>query len=122
MVYDTVNGVTIVPKVWGREVWMVNRPEYCGKILEMFRDARTSVHYHERKVETMYCLQGAFDVKFWQNGYPGEMSHNLLEVGGSIHIPKGLIHSLVGIGLENKLIEISTQHFDEDSIRLNKGG
>ena len=27
----------VEPKGWGREVWIANNPQYCGKILEIKR-------------------------------------------------------------------------------------
>ncbi len=39
--------VHIEPKGWGREAWIANTPLYCGKILEIEKGKRCSLHYHQ---------------------------------------------------------------------------
>ena len=36
-----------VPKGWGYEHWIVNKKEYCGKILFFKKGKRCSWHYHK---------------------------------------------------------------------------
>ena len=38
----------------------------------------------------------------------------------TMHIPQGLIHQFIGLK-NSKILEISTQHFEEDSHRIMKG-
>ena len=40
-----------VPKGWGFEKWIVNKPEYCGKLLYFVKGKRCSWHYHKIKDE-----------------------------------------------------------------------
>ena len=44
-------------KVWGNEEWIVNR-EYCGKLLNLKKGFRCSIHHHKIKDETFYILRG----------------------------------------------------------------
>jgi hypothetical protein len=46
--------VNVVPKTWGREVWIVNNETYCGKILYITAGKTGSLHYHRHKTETFY--------------------------------------------------------------------
>ena len=45
----------IVPKGWGYEKWIVNKSEYCGKLLYFMRDKKCSWHYHKLKDEINSC-------------------------------------------------------------------
>ena len=44
----------------------------------------------------------------------------ILEQGDSFHVPVGLRHQMLGLE-ETELFEFSTQHFEADSIRVEKG-
>ena len=49
---------TFVPKGWGYEDWIVNKKEYCGKLLFFKKHRGCSWHYHKRKDETFYVQSG----------------------------------------------------------------
>src|SRR5262252_2427182 len=51
--------IRIVPKGWGREVWIVNGDLYCGKILEIRKGKRCSLHFHKIKNESFYLRTDA---------------------------------------------------------------
>ena len=51
--------VRIVPKGWGREVWIANGDLYCGKILEINKGKRLSLHYHKIKSRILLSARGA---------------------------------------------------------------
>ena len=111
---------THVEKVWGNELWVVNTPLYCGKMLEVRKGHHTSMHFHGEKHETMLCVEGEFRIDFLD--ITGDLVSRPLGQGESIVIPPLLPHSIYGIGDFNMLIEFSTQHFDHDSIRVGKPG
>jgi mannose-6-phosphate isomerase-like protein (cupin superfamily) len=50
--------VNVVPKSWGREVWIVNNETYCGKILYITAGKTGSLHFHQHKTETFYLRVG----------------------------------------------------------------
>ena len=50
--------VNVVPKTWGREVWIVNNQTYCGKILYITAGKTGSLHFHQHKTETFYLRVG----------------------------------------------------------------
>ena len=59
-------------------------------------------------------------IKFsWQDEI-ANASEILLRVGESFHVPQGLRHQMKAVE-ETELFEISTTHFDSDSIRIVKG-
>ena len=43
-----------VPKGWGYEHWIVNKEDYCGKLLFFKKGKRCSWHYHKLKDETFH--------------------------------------------------------------------
>jgi len=53
-----------VPKGWGYEHWIVNKKEYCGKILFFKKGKRCSWHYHKLKDETFYIQSGRLEVTY----------------------------------------------------------
>jgi mannose-6-phosphate isomerase-like protein (cupin superfamily) len=108
-----------VEKSWGSEEWIVNSPKYCGKLLRINKDKSTSWHYHKLKDEVMYVHTGKVKIK---HGRKEDINHFCnIEVtlwpGESFHIPTGLIHQITALE-DTELFEFSTEHFDEDSIRI----
>lgn len=123
-----------VPKGWGEEEWIVNKKEYCGKLLKFKKDKKCSVHYHSLKDETFYLHKGKVEMH-WQDPYDSEIgwtdaalmeqfdkSHKvvILEAGDSFYVPQRRIHQVVALE-DSEVFEFSTEHFDEDSHRLRKG-
>lgn len=109
-----------VQKIWGSEVWIVNTPLYCGKMLEVGKDHHTSMHFHAIKHETMFCCEGEFRIDFIDSN--GNVIGRRLVQGESVVIPPNTPHSIHGVGDCNILFEFSTQHFDQDSVRVGKPG
>ncbi|PIN90216.1 cupin domain-containing protein [Candidatus Pacearchaeota archaeon CG10_big_fil_rev_8_21_14_0_10_34_76] len=107
-------------KGWGRELWIANSQLYCGKILEVRKDKKCSIHYHKLKDETFYILDGKILIELYPDGYPGNLDTLVMNPGDTIHIPQHLPHRFTGIE-DSRILEISTQHFEEDSYRLLRG-
>lgn len=134
------------PKGWGWERWIVNKPEYCGKLLFIAKDRHLSLHYHKKKDETFYLqsgeirlfyfddlakLQEAIDEarECYTDGHRGEIIWNsvlqvcdsiVLKPGDNFHIPVGRAHSMWA-RRDSELYEFSTFHEESDSYRLLKG-
>ena len=53
-----------VPKGWGYEKWIVNKPEYCGKLLFFEKGKQCSWHYHKLKDEVFYLQSGKLLVRY----------------------------------------------------------
>jgi mannose-6-phosphate isomerase-like protein (cupin superfamily) len=111
---------TFVSKGWGYEDWIVNKPEYCGKLLFFKKGKMCSWHYHEKKDETFYVQRGELKVIYGWDDDITKAKTVTLEPGDSFHVPVGLRHQMVGM-LDTDMFEFSTTHFDEDSYRVTNG-
>lgn len=112
--------IKFVPKGWGFEKWIVNKEEYCGKLLYFVKGKRCSWHYHKLKDEVFYVQSGKILVKFSHED-DIETAHNTtLYPGDNFHVPVGLRHRMIALE-DTELFEFSTQHFDEDSYAIEKG-
>ena len=114
---DLITRPEVHPKGWGRELWIANSKLYCSKILEVNKGKRCSVHYHKLKDETFYILEGRVEMNLYHDTKPHTI---IMEPGDTVHIPQQLAHQFVGLE-DSKLLEVSTQHFEEDSYRIIKG-
>ena len=112
--------VKFVSKGWGFEKWIVNKEEYCGKLLYFVKGKRCSWHYHKLKDEVFYIQSGKILVKFSEGDDLNAAETIVLERGDNFHVYRGLRHQMIALE-DTELIEFSTQHFDEDSHRLQKG-
>lgn len=105
--------VRIVPKAWGKEIWMANTELYCGKKLILYGGKRCSLHFHKIKDETFYVDSGRVLMEF---GFP--VVKEIMGAGDSIHISPLVVHRFSGLALDSVIIEISTHHEDSDSYRI----
>lgn len=109
-----------VEKTWGYELWIHNDEDYCGKLLVFPKQgSRFSMHYHLKKKETWYIQSGEFRFKTFdlENAKPLEY---ILREGDSVLINRGLPHQLISMKDDSIIVEVSTEHFDEDSYRIWK--
>ncbi len=112
--------VRIVPKGWGREVWIANSPLYCGKILEIDRGKRCSLHYHQLKTESFYLRSGRLKIRIKKYPEAPVIEEFELLAGECMDVTPGLVHQMEALE-PAELYEFSTQHFDSDSHRLVPG-
>lgn len=106
-------------KGWGYEDWVVNSELYCGKVLVVYSGKRCSLHFHERKTETMLIVEGKVLFEFRKQSDEG-LDKVILSKGEVFHIEPGLLHRFTA--LEDSVIhEFSTQHFEDDSFRVEYG-
>jgi len=101
-----------VIKKWGKEVIIVNEPEYCGKLLYVDKGASGSLHYHPKKKETFYLLEGMINLE-----YDDALFKMFESLAGSITLLPNTVHRFTAI-LDSILLEISTYHDDDDVVRL----
>ena len=111
-----------VSKGWGYEEWLVNKDEYCGKLLFIKKNKKFSWHYHKLKDETFYIHTGKVQITygFEDNIRSSRIDRAVLEPGDTFYIPVGMRHQVKGL-LDTQMFEFSTMHFDEDSYRIIKG-
>ena len=112
--------IKFVEKGWGYEKWIVNKPEYCGKLLFFESGKRCSWHYHKVKDEVFYLQSGKMMIYYSEDDDITTANQLVLKPGDNFHIYVGLRHQMVALE-DSELFEFSTQHFDEDSYRILKG-
>jgi len=108
-----------IMKRWGHELFIAN-DQYCGKILEFKSSSCCSMHYHVKKKETLYILEGECEIEIID---PKNADREIfkMKMGDVLHIPIGLCHQVRTSTIGCKILEISTHHDDEDSFRVEKG-
>ena len=107
-------------KGWGHEKWIVNKPEYCGKLLFFNKGKRCSWHFHVKKDEVFYLQSGKMIVKYSDQDDISQAEELTLNPGDAFHVYRGLRHQMFAVE-DSELFEFSTEHFDEDSHRIMKG-
>ena len=116
----TTQQIKFVPKGWGHELWLVNKKEYCGKLLFFNKDKRCSWHYHKMKDEVFYVQSGKIIVYYSNQDDLDKANVTILKPGDNFHVYPGLRHRMEAL-LDTEIFEFSTQHFDSDSYRIEKG-
>ncbi len=112
--------IRIVPKGWGREVWIANGERYCGKILELRKGKKCSLHFHKLKDESFYLRSGRLLIRVTKSPQVDSLEEFILESGQCMDVPVGLVHQMEALE-DSELYEFSSQHFDSDSHRLARG-
>jgi len=105
--------IKTVDKVWGEEIILVNSHLYCGKLLIGDRGAESSYHYHKKKLETFYALEGQVILTIEGKDYMLNLSSRPKTIEPNER------HMFYGI-TKAKIIEFSTHHDDEDVFRLTE--
>jgi mannose-6-phosphate isomerase-like protein (cupin superfamily) len=114
-----IDTVQKYPKGWGEEIWIANNEKYCGKILNFFKGAEFSMHYHIKKEETWAVTKGKLLLKYYDLTNAEEKQRTLI-VGDTVHLKPCVPHKLIALE-ESSVFEVSTQHFEDDSYRVQKG-
>ncbi len=111
----------IAEKTWGSEIWFENNSQYCGKLLICNQKEWSSkglFHYHQEKDETFYVIEGTLRLHIIDKN--SDIKPIVLETGDSYRIKPFIKHRFTSITRICKFIEVSTQHFDSDSYRVEK--
>ena len=111
----TKSAESVVEKVWGRELIQTNNELFCLKYLVFFKGGKISRHYHCKKTEQIKILCGILGARI--TSVDGVDKKYIVRAGDSIDLPVGTIHQLECFE-DAILIEVSTQDFSSDSIRL----
>jgi mannose-6-phosphate isomerase-like protein (cupin superfamily) len=109
-----------VSKGWGYEKWIVNKEQYCGKLLFFNKDKQCSWHFHKLKDEVFYLQSGLMEVYFGNDDDINKAEKIILKPGDNFYVYTGLRHKMFALE-DSELFEFSTQHFDDDSYRIQKG-
>ena len=108
-----------VSKKWGEEVIVHNDSDYCGKLLKFNVGAKFSMHFHLKKKETWYVNEGSFILKYI-DVKDATVREIELRPGMFVEINQGDPHQLIA-NTKGVIFEVSTEHFDNDSYRIEKG-
>ena len=117
---NVVPEIKHVSKGWGYEKWIVNKPEYCGKLLYFVKGRRCSWHYHKLKDEVFYLQSGKLLIRYGESDDVDKANELVLEPGQNFYVYIGLRHQMHALE-DSELFEFSTQHFDSDSHRIIHG-
>lgn len=107
-------------KAWGHELWIINNENYCGKLLVFKANKQFSMHYHMLKDEAWYINKGKFEYKYIDTE-TAELRSKIVKEGDCIHLIPGQPHQMLALTEGATIFEVSTQHFDSDSYRIQPG-
>lgn len=107
------------PKGWGKEEWIINCPDYCMKFLDFKKGSKGSMHFHVSKHETWYISDGKI-LLHCINTDNAQKSQVILSQGDIVDIPRLNPHQVEALE-DSRIIEVSTQHFEDDSYRVIAG-
>ncbi len=96
------------PQIGLTEYWIVNIPQYCGKILVQKAGTTCPAHSHKKKHETFLVWSGR--VKMVAEGEEMEMKPGDILVMG-----QGKVHQFTALGEDAVIFEFSGQHLEDDS-------
>lgn len=115
-----ITKLKIIPKGWGFEKVIANNEFYCGKLLCYNQPgAVSSAHFHLKKTETFYIVEGEFNLTRWC--HEGREHIERIIPGDVIHIPAGTPHQLTCLHSKGVIFEVSTPHSDDDVVRIAPG-
>lgn len=120
MLMKTWQSPMYVPKGWGHELWIVNKEEYCGKLLFIKEGKKCSWHHHKLKDEVFYLQSGSLIIRYSDEDDISKADERIMKPGDAFHVYIGLRHQMEALE-DSELFEFSTQHFDSDSYRIIKG-
>jgi mannose-6-phosphate isomerase len=104
----------IVIKPWGKEHWLADNPCYLYKRLYIDRGHRTSLQYHNFKLETNYLIRGNAILEIGTD--KDNLEKREITQDDYFTIEPGVIHRITAV-TDIILQEVSTPHAD-DVIRL----
>lgn len=106
-------------KGWGEEIWLVNSKDYCAKFLDIKAGKEGSLHFHKLKHETWYVLSGIIIVTIIDTSTAEHIQRKLYE-GDILDIHPLVPHRIKALE-DSRILEVSTQHFEDDSYRVAPG-
>jgi len=122
---DSASIPKLVIKKWGTEEIIVNS-NYCGKRLTVMPGYACSIHYHIKKTETFFVLDGRLTLELYRpHGIGNQLDLigcKLLHAGRALTIEPMTPHRFWAYSEPVRFMEFSTPDEAEDSIRLCESG
>lgn len=108
----------ITMKSWGFEIEFINTRLYCYKLLVCVHgrwSSKGNYHYHLLKDETFMIIKGKLELAI--------VGHDdvILSPRQTYRVFPTVLHKFRSVGKSCMFYEISTQHKDDDSIRVEHG-
>ena len=93
--------------------------KYCLKILSFNKGSTFSMHYHIKKEETWYVAKGSLELSYYDLTDATRIIETI-NSGAVVDIKPNIPHKLTALQ-DSEIIEVSTQHFEYDSYRVEPG-
>ena len=103
-----------VEKPWGYELWLELNEHYAYKLIHMKAGNRSSLQWHEKKVETNYVIEG--EAKVLLENEDGTIESRIYKPGQGWCVPLKTKHRVIAI-TDYTALECSTAHLN-DCIRF----
>lgn len=103
----------VVEKLWGIETWLRN-DRICAKVLTLRPNWSSSFHFHRKKDEIFYIVQGGCWFQL------GSKKHWLTE-GDWVRIKPNVRHRFwldTDVSGNCVILEASTHHYESDVVRI----
>ena len=104
-----------VNKPWGYELWLELNEYYAYKLIHMKKGYRSSLQWHDKKIETNYIIEGEAEVLLEDKR--GKMISRIYKAGEGWTVPLKTKHRVVA-KTDYTALECSTAHLN-DVIRFN---
>lgn len=99
-----------VYKPWGKEIWLELNNFYCYKRIHINSGHKTSLQYHNEKVETSFIVSGTAEV--WLENSEGVIEKKICNAGEYFTVLPPKKHRI--IALTDVIVqEVSTPHVDD---------
>lgn len=99
-----------VEKPWGSETWVAVNEHYALKIIKLNKGQRTSLQYHNQKVEDIYLWAGQLSAEEETDDH--QMITTIYNPGEVMHNPVGYKHRLTAL-VDSTFVEVSTPYLDD---------
>ncbi len=101
------------PQIGLTEYWIVNIPEYCGKILVQKKGTTCPAHSHKKKHETFLIWSGKVRMVV-------DEKEIMMNPGDILIMERGMVHEFTAVDDDAIIFEFSGQHFEDDSYFLDQ--
>jgi mannose-6-phosphate isomerase len=99
-----------IDKPWGYELLWAHTPRYAGKMFFVKKGHRLSLHYHEKKDETLYIYEGKVLLEI--EGKNGRLVQSEAHDGHCFRIPPRTKHRMKAIE-DTFIFEVSTPELED---------
>ncbi len=99
-----------VEKPWGHELWLELNEFYAYKLIHMKAGNRSSLQWHDRKIEANYVIDGEAEVLLEDEN--GDLQSHIFKAGSGWVVPVKRKHRVIA-RTDYTALEVSTPHLDD---------